>query len=258
MTAREYSVDFPYGATSDPYSKASPHRGDDYPTWDGVPIVIGSTTIGTTGRSGYVTGPHLHVQEWQGNPANTRKPQNAFKGGTVIAVDANPNQGSWGRYITIQKDGWNTTYAHLESVNVRVGQVITGDEMIEEKDLAQIRIIMSEVEGWNGHEIHAGKHDKMILGWVGKTWEEFIQHGWNVQPRHRVYIEEENAQLKQQLADVQTALTDEQDKPPKEIVKTLTQIVKEEVIVPQIVEKPFTDKDGVNWLTSLIRRIFKK
>jgi hypothetical protein len=132
------------------------------------------------------------------------------------------------------------------------------DNVIEEKDLAPIRIVMSEVEGWNGHEIHAGKHDKMILGWVGKTWEEFIQHGWNVQPRHRIYIEEENTLLKQQLAEVQATLANELAKPPKEVIKEAVKIVEKVVEVPKIVEKPFTDKDGVNWLTTLLKRIFKR
>lgn len=65
------------------------------------------------------------------------------------------------------------------------------------------------------------------------------------------------AGTRQQLVDVQTALANEQAKPPKEVVKEVEKIVEKIVEVEKPVIQPFTDKDGVNWLTSLLRRIFK-
>jgi hypothetical protein len=138
-TAKDYAVYFPYGATSAPYSKAHPHRGEDRCNKLGVPVAIGSTTIGLVGATGEVydsqgnkgtpAAAHLHIQEWSGSYANTRKPQNSFKGGKVINVDLNGTQGdgSFGKFISIQtSDGWVDSYCHLSKVNVKVGQVISG------------------------------------------------------------------------------------------------------------------------------------
>lgn len=130
MTASDYEVTFPYGATSAPYSSAHPHRGDDHPCPAGTPLVINGVTLGLTGATGKVIGAHLHIQEWQGDYATTRKPQNAFQPGTVTNIDPNGTQGdgSFGKFITIQiADGWNDTYCHLSRINVTVGQVIGGD-----------------------------------------------------------------------------------------------------------------------------------
>lgn len=127
MSASDYNITFPYGATSAPYSPTLPHRGDDRPCPTGTPIVIAGQTIGLTGATGNVIGAHLHIQEWAGDYANTRKPQNAFKSGVVINVDLNGTQGdgSFGKFITIKTDdGWNDSYCHLSKINVAVGQTI--------------------------------------------------------------------------------------------------------------------------------------
>lgn len=139
MTAQDYPVTFPYGATTAPYTKAHPHRGDDRPCPELTPIVIGGVTIGLTGATGYVFGPHLHIQEWSGNYANVRKPQNAFKGGTVINIDSDGTQGdgSFGKFISIQNaDGWVDSYCHLGEINVNVGLKVTEEEevIIEKTD----------------------------------------------------------------------------------------------------------------------------
>lgn len=62
--------------------------------------------------------------------------------------------------------------------------------------------------------------------------------------------------LKNQLAQVQTALANEQAKPPKEVVKEVEKIVEKIVEVPKIVpvEKPFTDEDGKYWLVNKIKQ----
>jgi len=127
-TAKDYPINFPYAATSAPYSPSRPHRGDDRACPTGTPVVIGSTTIGLTGATGYTFGAHLHIQEWSGSYSNTRKPQNSFKGGTVTNGDLTGTRGdgSFGKFITITSGGWNTTYAHLSKINVKVGQVISG------------------------------------------------------------------------------------------------------------------------------------
>jgi hypothetical protein len=79
-----------------------------------------------------VTGAHLHTQEWQGDVANTRKPQNEFRGGVVTKVGTAPQ---WGNFVTITNGGWNTTYCHLSETNVGVGKVIEAQEMVTKHGL---------------------------------------------------------------------------------------------------------------------------
>jgi hypothetical protein len=163
MIANDYPVSFPYGATTPPYTPTHPHRGDDRACPLGTPIVIGGVTIGLTGATGKVTGPHLHIQEWFGNVVTgTRKPQNAFKGGTVVNIDPLQTQGdgSFGKFITIKtSDGWNDSYCHLSSINVRIGQVLEGEEMFNEGDAR------------NFNEYFYGKDNGRFRDQIGKDWK---------------------------------------------------------------------------------------
>jgi hypothetical protein len=69
--------------------------------------------------------------------------------------------------------------------------------VITKDDTGAVRIVISDVEGWNGHEVHAGKHDANIMGtWVGKKWTELIMHAWSKQKTHRIHLTDEIATLK--------------------------------------------------------------
>lgn len=122
MTAKDYSVTFGFGAYDGVfYSKEHPHRGNDRPTPTGTPIVIGNTTIGLTGATGLVSGPHLHTQA--GNDFYAQNPFNPtgheFKAGTVVQTGT---ASEWGNYIIIKSGDVYVVYAHLSKINVRTGQ----------------------------------------------------------------------------------------------------------------------------------------
>lgn len=168
MSAQDYAINFPYGATSAPYSPAHPHRGNDRACPTGTPIVINGTTIGLTGATGKVTGAHLHIQEWSGNYANTRRPQNEFKPGVVIGVYPNSaGDGTFGKFIDIRNDdGWVDSYCHLSAINVQVGQRV-GVEMANMVDRGGVDTVWKLA-------LDRAPTEAEYARWVGKDWAPMI------------------------------------------------------------------------------------
>lgn len=121
----EYRVSYPYGATSPPYSKSRPHRGNDRAAPCGTPVVIGRTQIGVVGTTGRSSGCHTHTQA--GTDLGCQKTFNPtpleFKPGKVVNLRTT-NTGDWGKFITLKVGTKYITYAHLSRVGARVGQVI--------------------------------------------------------------------------------------------------------------------------------------
>ena len=164
-TAADYGISFRYGATDRPYSPSHPHRGDDRACPMGTPVVCGGVNIGLVGMTGLATGPHVHIQEWQGSVSNTRKPQNSFKGGVVTAATSSSD---FGNYVTVTLGGWNTTYAHLSKINVKVGQVLSGTTAggkLMDTD-AKVGAQYFTLRGNSGTAAER-------KAWIGKSYEEF-------------------------------------------------------------------------------------
>lgn len=128
LTAKDYPVTFKYGATTPPYSPSRPHKGADRACPVGTPIVIDGVTIGLTGRSGKVTGPHLHNQAGYDKACqNTFDPSRVeFRPGLVVYTRS-VDTGDWGKCITMLVGADYITYAHLSQVNVKVGDIIGGN-----------------------------------------------------------------------------------------------------------------------------------
>lgn len=142
-TAIDYPITWGYLEQGTIKGQTYTHRGLDRAMPIGIPIVIDGVTIGYSGNTGLSTGPHLHIQA--GRDAATQNTINPapyeFKGGVVTAL-RRVDEKSWGRYVTIRTDsGVYVTYAHLESVNVTIGQRIEkGEEEVAEiisRSLAQ-------------------------------------------------------------------------------------------------------------------------
>jgi len=124
MTLQDYKVTFPYGATSAPYSKSKPHRGNDRACPQGTPIVIQGVTLGYTGMTGAASGPHCHTQA--GTDKACQKDVNPtpyeFQPGTVVAKGKGPQ---WGYFFTMQVGNRFISYCHQKQMPIcSVGQVI--------------------------------------------------------------------------------------------------------------------------------------
>lgn len=203
MSASDYPITLKYGAYGEAgYTQEHPHRGRDYGCPTGTPVVVAGQTIGLSGATGKVIGAHLHIQEWRGDYATTREPNNAFQGGTVTNVDLNGSQGdgSFGKFITIQTpDGWNDTYCHLSEINVQIGQKV--GQVSTPVDV--LRIIASEIEGFPMTETHRGDFDKILNdSWGWRPADDYVRHGWQVNPKHRGYLVNDITALTQQVADL--------------------------------------------------------
>lgn len=168
MTAKEYKVKHPYGATYTPWSLFYSHRGNDRPTPSGTPIDIAGVTIGLTGNTGRSTGAHLHTQA--GTDAAVQQTINPtpyeFQEGTVVGTRST-DTGDWGKYVKIKVGNIYVVYAHLSEVKVSVGQVIKGeDEMIKDTD--------NEYGRWNklGFQIRGRNltRSEFRKSAVGLTW----------------------------------------------------------------------------------------
>jgi hypothetical protein len=181
MTVQDYRLSLPYGSTEPPYGTTDfpVHRGDDYACPENTPLVVSGVEIGRSGSTGMADGPHCHVQEWNGNVYNTRKPQNAFKPGVVVHVSKDPSQ-QWGMYITVRnEDGWNTTYCHLSKVTARDGDILKGEDMLTKEQIITIhKLIYTNrepgpglVEGWVGKPL-----DDFLQAMRDKTWTDWVQH----------------------------------------------------------------------------------
>lgn len=213
MTASDYPINFPYGATSAPYSATHPHRGDDRLCPEGTPVVISGVTIGLTGATGKVIGAHLHIQEWNADYANTRKPQNAFQPGIVVNIDPDGTQGdgSFGKFITIQNaDGWNDSYCHLSEINVSVGQEIGGNM----PTLVDANILENLSVGLLGR---TSVGDANLANWLGAPLEDALA-GFIHYPEHQALIQRADGTLPNGFEDSK-APTPPPDAPAPQPVK---------------------------------------
>lgn len=248
MSARDYAVSFPYGATSAPYSASSPHRGNDRACPSGTPVIVGDTTIGWTGMTGWATGPHLHTQA-----GTDLYCQNTFNPGGLEfqpgAVAAKGWATQWGNYVIVKTSGGYICYAHLQQTNVNVGQVIngsiTGGTTVETIKSMYWRLL--------GREADQSGIDTYSFAASQKGWE-FVYNDLKNSPEGQRDWDRRNpsrvASLEQQLAAVQVALANEQAKPPREIIKEVEKIV--EVPVGGVDQ---ATKDQISETNSLVKAI---
>ena len=246
MSAAQYPITFGYKAVDGKYYGPNGivgkyHRGNDRPCPTGTPINISGVTIGLTGATGLVSGPHLHTQACTAgssyaddfNPAPYE-----FKNGTVVVAGWHSQ---FGNRIVIRVGGVDITYAHLSKINVAVGQQIGGSEVFQNID--EVKEAYRQMRGVEGT-------DAEMRPWIGQSKQRWIQ----------LSTAETSAQ-RQALVDVRQALANEQAKPAKEVIKEVIKIVDRPVEVIKEIEVIKEVEVEPSWLRKvrdLINSFLKK
>lgn len=163
-----------------------------------------------------------------------------------------------------------TVNAPIFKVNTILRRKGTGGSMaqtITDGDTIQLRIINSEVKGWDRNEVHSGKFDtREINAWRGQPWGKFVQQGWDegvayraLKDKHAAFYNKyvslvgdlEARPTKEQLTALQTQLTKEAEKVAK------AEAALKDAQAKQSEDTILLDNAG-SWLTKLFNRLFKK
>lgn len=63
-----------------------------------------------------------------------------------------------------------------------------GDDVITNNDAGRLRVISSEVKGWDFNQVHSGQTDAQELkAWVGQPWTRFIDEAWAESEKFRYH-----------------------------------------------------------------------
>ena len=125
--ASQYPITTGYGCLKGyPLNYCGPgkgfHRGVDRAMPVGTGVVVNGVEIANSGKTGYVTGPHLHIGRWvNGVVTNPGTGGFAFANAVVTQVDNIPNDAN-GKFVRIQADGASWVYLHLSEIKCKVGQ----------------------------------------------------------------------------------------------------------------------------------------
>lgn len=104
------------------------HNGVDYGCPVGTPVVVNGVTVGLSGATGYITGPHCHVGRWVNGSATDPGVGNGFTFNSAIVSEINQDSTN-GKYVRIQADGASWVYLHLSEQLVSAGQELKGGYM---------------------------------------------------------------------------------------------------------------------------------
>lgn len=169
-----------------------------YATYNGIYDNWGHIVAYVPGR-GFLSSPRAgHGQEWFSTTGDVERAFNA-------------------KYV-----GWSEDLNGTQIVDTKGGDVIT------QNDVHRLRIISSEVKGWNFDEVHSGKtDDREAKAWVGQTWQKFLDQAWTEEGSHNYRV------LKGNWRHAHDVRVPEKDKRIKELEKSLAEKPKEIII-----EKP--------------------
>lgn len=123
--ASQFLITQPYGYDPTYPLNNGQHRGIDYGCPTGTPVVVNGVTIGLSGATGAVTGPHLHVGRFVNGAATDPGVGKGFQldGATVFDTGYDTTNGN---YVRINGSGALWVYLHLSKINVTKGQQLKG------------------------------------------------------------------------------------------------------------------------------------
>lgn len=175
---------------------------------------------------------------------------------------------SVGQPTTTTRDGQSTTnYDNTTNWNINA-VTPQGDIMITENDRDPIRVISSEVKGWDFDEVHKGTWDaREVAAWKGRPWKDFIMQGWAEGAGWRAVRQQKMRDydvLAKQVSELSTRPT----KAELDAVVTNLKLSQEKVselekkaqeLEAQVKENPDTQliNEGKSWLQKLIERFTK-
>lgn len=126
--ASQYPITQPYGYDPSYPLNGGFHRGIDYGCPTRTPVVVNGVTIGLSGATGKVTGPHLHVGKFVGGNVTDPGAGKGFSFSSAIVHSIGHDDVN-GNYIRLTADGALWVYLHLSEIKVQAGQQLTGKEL---------------------------------------------------------------------------------------------------------------------------------
>lgn len=155
-TIWDYRVTYPYGENVPGYDGF--HSGEDRSVTDyrtDVPVTVNGVVIGIVGNTGKSTGIHLHVGKWKdGKSYNPNGRGKTLKEAVVTEIDTKGYTAN-GKFVRVSAEGFSWVYLHLDSVNVKVGQVLQGDDMFTGR--LENKTQTKSAKGWYEKAVHYRK-----------------------------------------------------------------------------------------------------
>lgn len=141
------------------------HNGIDYGCPTGTAIIVNGVTIGLSGATGEVTGPHCHVGKWVNGVALDPGVGNGFIFSSAVVTEVNEDSVN-GKYIRVQGDSASWVYLHMSDNSlVKVNQVLEADMVQTEEDN---RGVFLAVVGRNPYPQEVGRY-------IGQEWPDALK-----------------------------------------------------------------------------------
>lgn len=145
----------------------------------------------------------------------------------------------------------------LRPKNITVAQATGGNDVADENTVKNLYLVVLRRDAdAEGLKTYTGMETSKVF-WSLLTSQEYKDMLANLRANEQAH-NAVDAQVRQQLADVQVALANEQAKPPKEVIKTVEKIVTKEIPVEVIKEVPvYTHDEETKQNVSAILKLLK-